>query len=170
MSKVIDDLIRREGDTYTNRPNDRGGPTKYGITQKTLSAYRGRQVTPEEVAALEEEEARTIYNLEYVKRPKFDLLPQALSELMIDSGVQHGQSRATRWLQAAAGLPAAQRDGVIGSVTLAAVSRVGENAAYRRVLASRCKFYGLIITLDHTQAENAAGWANRLAEFIEATP
>lgn len=171
MSKVIDDLIRREGDKYTNRPSDRGGPTRYGITQKTLSEHRGYPVTPAEVAALTEDEARVIYNLHYVKIPKFDqLLSSSLSELMIDSGVQHGTRRVTRWLQAAAGLPQGQRDGKIGPITLKAVQRTGEYKVFRLVLARRCRFYGQIIEADHTQAEYAAGWANRLAEFIEAAP
>jgi lysozyme family protein len=170
MSKVIDDLIRREGDRYTNRPNDRGGPTKYGITQKTLAEYRGHPVTPEDVAALEETEARAIYSLLYIERPKFNLLSDPLSEFMIDSGVQHGTRRVSRWLQSAASLPQGQRDGVIGNVTLAAVHQAGEAAVYRRVLARRCQFYGRIITNDPTQSEYAAGWANRLAEFIEIAP
>ena len=35
---IIKEIIRREGG-YVNHPNDRGGPTKYGVTHKTLSRY-----------------------------------------------------------------------------------------------------------------------------------
>lgn len=167
MNKIINDLIRREGSQYTNRPTDRGGPTKYGITQSTLSLWRGRLVSPEEVEALKEWEAAEIYKVKYVTEPHFDKLPPSLSALMIDSGVQHGPRRVTRWLQAAAGIPKGQRDGIIGPQTLKAIGETEKGSVFRRVLARRCRFYGRLITDDPTQSEYAAGWANRLAEFIE---
>jgi len=39
-ANVIYDLIEREGG-FSNHPADKGGPTKYGITQQTLSEWRG---------------------------------------------------------------------------------------------------------------------------------
>src|SRR5690606_41674791 len=36
---IIDDIIRREGTAYTEHPSDRGGATKYGITQSTWDDY-----------------------------------------------------------------------------------------------------------------------------------
>ncbi len=53
--RIIDAILEREGDTYTNHPKDRGGPTKYGITRATLSAWRGVSVTAKDVKALTEE-------------------------------------------------------------------------------------------------------------------
>ena len=37
LEKMIDLIIEAEGG-YVNDPNDRGGATKYGITQATLNA------------------------------------------------------------------------------------------------------------------------------------
>ena len=37
IDAMITDVIRREGG-YVNHPADKGGPTKYGITHKTLTA------------------------------------------------------------------------------------------------------------------------------------
>ena len=34
---LINEIINREGRKFTNLPADKGGPTKFGITQKTLT-------------------------------------------------------------------------------------------------------------------------------------
>lgn len=40
-AQIVDDILRREGSTFTDRPNDRGGPTKYGVTQTAWDDYVG---------------------------------------------------------------------------------------------------------------------------------
>ena len=35
VEHIIKEIIRREGG-YVNHPNDRGGPTKYGVHRNTL--------------------------------------------------------------------------------------------------------------------------------------
>src|ERR1041384_4619075 len=122
---IIDDLIRREGSTYSDHPADRGGPTKYGITLRTLRAWRHRiepsQITDaSDVEALTEEEARAIYTAMYVINPRFiELNDVRLQALLVDCGVQHGTERATRWLQEALGVKV---DGDLGPLTLAAAN------------------------------------------------
>lgn len=102
IKDIIDHILLVEGSQYTNDPNDSGGPTKYGITQRTLSKYRGRQVSPGEVASLTESEARSIYYKLYVVDPGFEpvtiFAPDIAAEL-VDSGVNLGPGRATEWLQ-----------------------------------------------------------------------
>lgn len=170
--QIIDDIIRREGRVFVNHPADRGGPTKFGITQKTLAGYRGKDVTPEDVAALTEEEARAIYRSDFLIFGKIE--SEALRALLIDSGVNHGQGNAVKFLQRALGVDA---DGILGPQTLEAVRKMNADTLYLRVLAERMKFYGKIVSRDpvlkkareagfHLQAENAEGWANRLNEFF----
>ena len=65
---IIDGIIKREGG-YVNNPADRGGPTKFGITLKTLKAWRGSPVTAWGVEGLGEDEAREIYESEYLVKP-----------------------------------------------------------------------------------------------------
>ena len=38
IDQLIDELIAREGG-YTNHPADRGGPTRYGITEAVARAH-----------------------------------------------------------------------------------------------------------------------------------
>lgn len=159
---ILDGIIRREGTKYTDHAADRGGPTKYGITQQALTAWRGKQVTPYEVAALTRDEALAIYRSRYV-RP-FEFISDArLLELVVDCGVNHGVNRAIKWMQAAAGT---EVDGFVGPATRAAVAAKSPAVMYAMVLALRARFYGRIITNDPTQAVFAAGWMNRLAGFI----
>ena len=173
---MIYDLLIREGSEYTNRPADRGGPTRYGVTQSALAEYRGHPVTPDDVRNLGEPEARNIYRNNYLTRVQFHRIHDPyLLVLVFDCGVNHGTHRATQWLQQAAGVP---DDGVLGDQTEVAVNSMDPVRLYSRVLARRVRFYGEIIAHDperqaatlagfHLQAENAGGWLNRAASFIE---
>ena len=64
---LIDELIEREGD-YANHPDDRGGPTRFGITEVVARAhgYAGA------MAELPRDEAAAIYRRLYWLRPRFD--------------------------------------------------------------------------------------------------
>jgi lysozyme family protein len=104
--KTIDDVITgvilREGREYTNRPSDKGGPTKFGIIQATLSKYRGRAVTAAEVAALTEDEARAIYRSLFVLEPNFNLILDINVEVgveLVDTGANMGTLVAAKFLQ-----------------------------------------------------------------------
>jgi len=161
---LIAEILRREGG-FVDHPDDRGGATNHGITQDALMQWRGRPVTVEEVHNLTEEEASDIYIARYVIAPGFDGIEHGpLTMLVVDCGVNHGPARASRWLQGAAGVTV---DGMVGPVTLEAVNSQDGAVLYRAVLAERSRFYGRLIARDPSQAVFAAGWANRLAEFIE---
>lgn len=163
--EIIDAILRREGAAYTDHAADRGGPTKYGITQATLAKVRGKPVTPADVQNLTEIEARQIYLDRYVRKPGFDRIadPQ-LRALMVDAGVNQGPERALAWLQRACGVTA---DGVFGPTTERAVNELAPRMLRAKVTAARARAYGRLITDDPLQATFAAGWANRIAEFIE---
>ncbi|HBM28653.1 MAG TPA: hypothetical protein DDZ92_07185 [Halomonas sp.] len=101
---IISDIIRAEGSQYTNDSADRGGPTRWGITQATLSKSRGRSVTAEEVAGLSEDEARQIYRLMYWDQPGFSRLgvhSMKIAAEVMDTGVNCGPGQAARMLQRA---------------------------------------------------------------------
>jgi len=169
---IIEEVLAREGDKYTNYPEDRGGPTKYGITQATLSQWRRRPVTPDEVAALTKDEARTIYYAEFIVSPGFlRIRDDDLRAICVDAGVNHGPRHAIKWLQAAAsdevaGIRLAQ-DGVLGPKTEAAVNAADPMELFLWVCAHRIRLYGRLVRADIGQAKFIAGWNNRVAEFIE---
>lgn len=104
IADVINDIIRLEGEIYTNHPLDRGGPTKFGITQKTLSSWRSAAVTPVDVMNLSRLEAETIYRHLYVHQPRFNLIEAVsmpIAAELVDTGVNMGPAVAARMLQRA---------------------------------------------------------------------
>lgn len=164
-STVIDALIRREGSTYTNNPADPGGPTKFGITLKTLARWRApKAVTAGDVEALEETEARAIYVQRYVVDPGFAKIDhRQLRGLLVDSCVQHGEGDAVKFLQRALAVKA---DGMLGSKTYSALIVTSPTYVYRCVVAERAIYYGTLIAGDSKLSIFAKGWMIRLAEFI----
>lgn len=127
VDRLIDELLDREGG-YVNHPADRGGPTRYGITEAVarVHGYRGA------MARLPREVAAAIYKRLYWLRPRFDAVgdrsPRLAAELF-DTGANMGPAVAATFLQRA--LTALNRnardyadlvpDGRIGERTLAAL-------------------------------------------------
>lgn len=156
-------MIAREGG-FVDHPADRGGPTKFGVTQATLAAWRGRPVTREQVRDLPVEDARAIYLDRYVRQPGYDRIEdERLREHVVDAAVLHGPARATRWLQEVAGVKA---DGILGPVTARAVNRLPADVIGRRFAVHRIRFLGRLVTGDPSQAVFCAGWLNRATHFL----
>lgn len=187
VEKIIEDIIRAEGHQYTNHPNDRGGPTKFGITLATLRSHlNDPSLGADDVQALTIETARRIYFDRYVVTPGF-VHVLAISEVVgievIDSGVNCGQQRAARWLQRA--LNAFNRsyrnppdyaeiteDGRIGPKTLSTLSDFfavrgkmnGEKVLVRALNSLQGAHYLALGTNNPTQEQFMFGWfANRVA-------
>lgn len=102
--KVINEVIEKEGEAYTDHPSDLGGPTKWGITQRALSVYLHRQASKDEVRNLSRETAKAIYYENYVHRPGFETfltLSPVLAAKIIDVGVNVGTARVSEWIQRA---------------------------------------------------------------------
>lgn len=102
ISLIIAGVLEREGCAYTDRPDDAGGPTKGGITLKTLSEYLGREASVEELQALTHDQEVAIYYHLYVELPGFGAVlgvSQALGEKLVDVGVNCGQPTAIEYLQ-----------------------------------------------------------------------
>jgi len=96
---MIDDVIAREGD-YVNNPADRGGPTRFGITQGLArsNGYQG------DMKALPRSLAFDIYWQQFVTATGIDLLAKRCPELAaeaLDTGVNMGAPWGVMFLQRA---------------------------------------------------------------------
>lgn len=130
---------------YVNDPRDPGGETNHGVTRRVAveNGYTGA------MAALPKDRAAEIYISAYIDKPGFrpviDLDP-AVGEELVDSGVNLGPARPSRWFQQAlnalnnrgADYPDITVDGRVGAGTLAAFKalrdRRGADLACRLVL------------------------------------
>ena len=99
VDNLIDEVIGREGG-YSNHPADRGGATRWGVTEAVARAhgYRG------DMRSYPREEAVSVYRRLYWLRPGFDrvaeLAPKLAAELF-DTGVNMGPAVAAGFLQRA---------------------------------------------------------------------
>lgn len=127
IDTMIDTVIGKEGG-YSDHPSDRGGPTRWGITERVARAngYKG------DMRSLPREEAVRIYKREYVIKPGFAAvaaIDPEIGEELVDTGVNMGVGWPPLFLQQA--LNALNRqgkdyadilvDGDIGPATLAAL-------------------------------------------------
>jgi lysozyme family protein len=159
--EVLPETLRHEGG-FSKHPRDPGGATNYGITHRTLAAWRGvARVTVDQVLALGRDEAAAIYRSEYWNKVQGDQLRAGLDLVVFDAAVNSGPVRAVQWLQGALRVKV---DGVLGPVTLAAQAAAPDlGAVIRRACALRLSF---LRGLGHWDAFGR-GWARRVAE-VEA--
>lgn len=164
IEKYITRIIEREGG-FVDHPSDKGGPTKFGITLTTLSEWRKKDVSKDDVNNLQTAEAYEIYKTKYLLNSGINnIADDHLKALMLDAAVNHGISRAVKFLQEALKI---QQDGVIGPVTIQCANAASIPLLKLKYLAIRIRFYGAIITDNPTQAVFAKGWLNRSAELLE---
>lgn len=165
----IDQIIQREGKIYTNNPKDRGGPTKFGITLETLAAYRGTKCTAADVQALEESEARSIYEKVFIDDPEFNLInDNGTAALLIDWGVMSGPSHPIKALQTILNMRGAKLkvDGVMGQQTATAANSFFQASALRLLLVdSKILFHIDDVVANPGELRYLRGWVTRTLTF-----
>ncbi len=162
MGNPVDDMITEiildeGGSKKTNDPNDSGGRTQFGISEKSNpEAWKDGKVT--------EQEARDIYYQKYVVAPGFDKIsPARLQHQLVDFGVTSGQAVAAKKLQESVGVEA---DGVIGPETLEKLAALDWVQVNNQLVVSRVKLIGRIVQRRPKDLEYLSGWLNRALEFL----
>jgi lysozyme family protein len=158
INDEITAIIKAEGrEKTTNDPNDAGGRTQYGISEKSNpEAWADGKVT--------EEEARAIYLKKYVTGPRFDRVADSrLQHFLVDFGVTSGPSIAIQYLQRSLGLP---DDGIIGPHTIGAINNCDPKQLLNRLVIERAKMIGRIVHKNPSQVKFLNGWLNRVFEFF----
>ena len=153
FESCLEIVLGKEG-LFSNHEKDPGGATMMGITQRTLAAWRHRDVTVEEVAALTREEACEIYRANYWNTMRCDDLPKGVDLIVFDFGVNAGPVTSVKMLQRAAG---SEPDGAVGDLTLRAVRSSDPRALIEALVTKRLEFYRSLDTF----VTFGKGWVNR---------
>ena len=92
LDEVLETVLDTEGwPTYTVHPNDKGGPTKGGITLRTLESWRHHRCTRAELQRLSKDEALSILRRVYVDANGIHKLATiSLQAQVIDDAVLSG--------------------------------------------------------------------------------
>lgn len=164
--EMIDALIKREGG-FANHKNDRGGPTRYGVTEATARAhgYNGS------MKSLPKATAERIYSERYWDAlgldEIYDLAPR-LAEEIFDTAVNMGTNIAAMFLQQALNVLGVRKlveDAVLGPKTLAALRAflkarggIGEWILLKLLDAYQAVRYAQLVKRDPKQRDFIVGW------------
>lgn len=167
FAECLAETLRHEGG-YADNPKDPGGATKFGVTRRTLAAWRGvspwTALSKDEVKALGRDEAGRIYRKLYWERCRCGDLPAGLDLVVFDYAVNSGPDRAVKDLQRALRVVA---DGIVGPLTLSAVAaRIagGAGPLIAALCDARLGFLGRLATF----ATFGRGWTRRVTDVRRA--
>ena len=174
LQHKIEKIIASEGGgKYTNDPLDRGGPTKYGITETTARAfgYTGDMKNLQHANAVE------IYKERFWFGPKFDKVDTVSNELafvLFDWGVTSNPATSAKALQRCLNVlnreqmdyPDISSDGVIGAITIYALKEYAKKRSIdvlvNMISSLRSVFYIEIAERSVSQEKYMNGWQGRI--------
>lgn len=152
FNKIIFD--HEGGEKITNHKNDRGGKTKWGISQKSYPNL--------DIAKLTIDDARAIYKRDYWDKVKGDLFPYSISFALFDQAINRGVIPSIKTAQTVTGVSV---DGIIGPNTISAIQKSNAPTFVKNFLKQSEKEYHKIVANDETQGVFLEGWLNRLASI-----
>lgn len=127
---------------FVDNPKDPGGATNFGVTQKTLAAWRGVPVDQADVRTITPAEVQAIYRQHYWLASGAPALPYPLAVAHFDTAVNMGVAEAGKILA---------RSGVDVATYLA-----NRKAVYQQIVAARPE-----------SATFLAGWLKRVDQLAQ---
>lgn len=188
INKLMPLILKWEGGSkFTDDKIDKGGKTKYGVTEATWRRLGTDKdldgdVDGEDVRLLEESDFRMILKIGYWDTWKADYINnQSIANVLVDwvwgSGV-HGIKIPQQLLGVVA-------DGNVGKITIDKLNSVDQKEFHAKIIEARKAFLNRIVEQDIVRVEaklgkklTAAeqvkltnkrfikGWLNRLADFV----
>lgn len=166
FSKALDYLFANEGG-FSNHSQDRGGATKYGITKRTYSEYRGQQVTDGDVFSMPMDIAEKVYKKLYWDALMLDKVDsQAVATALFDQAVNRGVGAMLRNIYKLLGISAGIS---IGNKTIEAINKEDPSELVKQISDNALEAYNDIISKNPSQEVFRKGWearANRILTLI----
>lgn len=135
---------------YVNDPDDRGGETKFGVA---------KTANPDvDIAELDWDGAKSIYEQKYWLVGKCDQLPEKVAFAHFDACINHGTKGSAVLLQQALGVV---QDGALGPKTLEAVGKLSPEYLVKLMIQKRRERFKFICMKNPSQSKFLAGWLAR---------
>lgn len=162
FDKCLPIILKFEGG-YVNHPDDPGGATNKGITQKTYNTYRKLwKKEPQSVRFIEDSEVTKIYE-SYWKQSRASQFAEKMpltALVHFDFAVNAGFKQAAKTLQRALGLELV--DGIIGNRTLTALYLSDDYETAMMYCEERFEFYHRLVELKPQLKTFMRGWLWRV--------
>ena len=151
---LIDTKAQRTAVGYVDDPLDRGGETKFGVA---------KNANPDlDITNLTWAQAEAVYYDRYWVAGLCDSLDPRVAVLHFDGCVNHGVVKSKKFLQRAVNVT---EDGIIGKVTLAALSAMDPIDLCNKICDIRTQYYQDIVTNNPSQSRFLSGWLRRVNEM-----
>lgn len=152
VDAVIKTIACEGGAKFTDDPDDPGGATKYGISQRAYPHLDIRNLT--------EQQAREIYKRDYWDRIRADEIEsQLIAENIFDTAVNMGVRTASRLAQLAANIEPV--DGIIGSRSLETLNSINPELFLSKFIIVKIARYANICNKRPESRKYLLGWINR---------
>lgn len=155
FDQAVEFVLKEEGG-YVDDPNDPGGATKYGITERVARAngYLGHMMD------LPLAKAKAIYRKDYWDKCRCDELPASIRLPMFDAAVNSGPRVSIKWLQKVLGV---EEDGQFGPITMDSVNAIPRRAIFVGLISVRLLY---LTDLQTWWPRFGKGWTKRIARMI----
>lgn len=162
FDQAFERVIGHEGG-FQDDPRDRGNWTTGIIGQGELKGTKfgiaAHSYPHLDIRNLTLDQAKAIYKRDFWDRARGDQMDGAIAYQLFDMAVNHGNGNAIRMLQRA--LDVAD-DGIVGPMTLGALSRGTVPDVIKRLNAERLHFITKLSTFD----TYGRGWVRRVADNL----
>jgi len=167
--KILEHTLSFEGG-YSNHPNDPGGATNFGITQKTYNKYlKEHKLDIKDVKEITHDEVSDIYYYDYWLRSRAHEVDSRFSALLFDSSVNCGVKNGSKFLQRTINSLSDEKiivDGRIGPNTMSTAKIVKGNIV-TVFNEHRLHYYNLIAKRNPKLKVFLNGWNKRLVMIEE---
>jgi lysozyme family protein len=162
-------ILKFEGG-FENSPNDTGNYTdahvligsNKGITPNTYKTTYGVYPTIDQMKNISLDQFSFILKKLYWDRWRADNIKnQSIANILVDWVWASGTWGIIK-TQALLGL---SQDGVVGSMTLAAINSLDQETLFNRIVAARISFVENIVAAHPNQKQWLHGWENRINSF-----
>lgn len=159
FERIFDYLLMVEGE-YSNDKHDKGGKTKYGITEEDARdfGYKG------DMQDLTKDFAKNIYLKKYYLGNKLDKVVNDKMALSVCDFIVNGGAWGAKKAQAALNELGfdLRVDGILGKKSLAALNEVDENKFLEKYHDLQRRYYRVLAANKPSQKKFLTGWLNRV--------